>query len=379
VRQRDVRHWSNTSVIVGSVVGAIVVAAAGLAIWRAEQPGPAQAAAGAVNSAVAEAPSGSASPGWSVSASAVPFSSDSLAGPYTYKRATEPNRTEVFSASNKLVAVFTDGARTVQVTGPKRTFSEPATTAATVTTSVWVRLAPHAWTAGAQTQAWFQNWFPKQVGSTEPDLFGLAMQYMAGAANQQNSSGVRFAGEAKFGPITSSTAAYQNPLGERDDRADFYDYLGTSYTFQDGTAKPNPAWYGDLDCTGFIRILFGYRMGFPLLKGDERSGSALPRHSWAMAALGPGVQLFNAGAQQPPAADLNRLQPGDLLFFAEGKSSPGTIDHAGIYLGLDQSGNPRFLSSRMGANGPTFGDAWGRSVLSGSGLYARDFRSAKRI
>ena len=379
MRQREVRHWSNSSVIVGSVVGAIVVAAAGLAIWRAEQPGPAQAAvAGTTNSAVGQAPSGSAAPGWSATASAAPFSPGALDGPYTYKRATQPSRTEVFSASNTLVAVLTDGARTVQITGPKRTFSEPATTAATVTTSAWVRLAPQAWTAGAQSQAWFQSWFPKQVGSTEPDLFGLAMQYMAGAPNQQNSSGVRFAGEARFGPITSSTAAYQNPLGERDDRADFYDYLGTSYTFQDGTAKPNPAWYGDLDCTGFIRILFGYRMGFPLLKGDERS-AALPRHSWGMATLGPGVQIFNAGAQQPPSGDLDRLQPGDLLFFAEGKSTPGTIDHAGIYLGLDQSGNPRFLSSRMGANGPTFGDAWGRSVLSGSGLYARDLRSAKRI
>lgn len=376
-RQRDVRHWSNTGVIAGSVVGAIVVAAAGLAIWRAEQPGPADAAVGQQGTTVT-APSGSGTPGWSATASAAPFAADSLQGPYTYKRVTQPSRTEVFSASNKLVAVFTDGARTVQITGPTRTFSEPSATTATVTTSVWVRLAPHAWSSGAQTSAWFKDWFPTQVGSTRPDLFGLATQYMAGAPDQRDSAGVRFAGAAKFGPYTSTTAAYQNPLGDRDDRADFNDYLGISYTFQDGTAKPNVPWYGDLDCTGFIRILYGYRMGYPLLKGDE-AAVALPRHSWAMAKLGPGVQVFDAGAQAPSADQLSRLQPGDLVFFAENKSTPTTIDHAGIYFGVDQNGNPRFLSSRMGANGPTFGDIGGRSVLAGGGLYARDLRSAKRL
>ena len=61
------------------------------------------------------------------------------------------------------------------------------------------------------------------------------------------------------------------------------------------------------------------------------------------------------------------LRPGDLVFFHRGRG----IGHVGIYLGLDSEGHQRFLSSRKTANGPTLGDLGGRSILDGSGLYAR--------
>ena len=304
----------------------------------------------------------------------------SLSGPYVYQRRSDPDRTIVSTAAGTQVAVLTDGARTVAFTGPKRTFTEPTTTTATVTTDTWVRLAPQRWSEGAQQDDWFESWFGEQAASTSPDLFGLYAQYAAGAPNRYQQS-VRYAGAAKFGVLTSSEQGYENPLGDRDDRADFYDYLGVSYEFPDGVGKPHGEWYGDLDCSGLIRILYGYRMGHPMYLGDGPSGGSdiLPRHSYSIAAGGPGPMLFGGGASSAPSAEeLERLQPGDLMFFAEG-SDLSTVDHCGIYFGADQYGRRRFISSRMGANGPTFGDAAGMSVVNGTGFYTHTFRGARRI
>src|SRR4051794_3364157 len=46
------------------------------------------------------------------------------AGP-TFDRLANPGRTEVRDQTGAVLATFTDGARTVALTGPKRTFSEP--------------------------------------------------------------------------------------------------------------------------------------------------------------------------------------------------------------------------------------------------------------
>ncbi|HTJ71132.1 MAG TPA: hypothetical protein VL551_26550 [Actinospica sp.] len=308
------------------------------------------------------------------------FDGAGLSGPHVFDRMTGPDRTIVSTSDGTRVAVFTDGARTAVFSGPKRTFSEPGTTTATVTTNSWVRLAPRRWSAGAEDSTWFRSWFPGQLAATSADLFGLYAEYAAGAPNRYNGGGVRYAGAARFGNLTSS-GGYQNPLGDRDDRADFFDYLGIEYSFPDGTGRPTPEWYGDLDCSGLVRILYGYRMGYPMYLGDGSSDGAvpLPRHSWSMSANGPGVRLFGAGADGVPTdGELELLLPGDLLFFAEG-SDPSSVDHCGIYFGEDQYGRRRFLSSRMGANGPTFGDAEGMSVVGGTGIYSRDFRGARRI
>jgi hypothetical protein len=308
------------------------------------------------------------------------FDASTLAGPYVYSRLSGPDRTVVSTQSGTQVAVLTDDARAVCFSGPTRTFAEPSTTTATVTTDDWVRLSPVRWSYGDEQSAWFQSWFPDQVGSTEPDLFGLYSEYSAGAPDKVNSDGVRYAGQAQFGVLTSS-GGYQNPLGDRDDRADFYDYLGTGYDFPDGVGKPNSEWYGDLDCSGLVRILYGYRMGYPMFLGDGSNSNedTLPRHSWSIAANGPGPFLFGQGSSaRPDNGNLELLQPGDVLFFAEG-SVKSEVDHCGIYFGTDQNGNYRFLSSRMGANGPTFGDAAGLSVIGGSGIYSVDFRGARRI
>jgi cell wall-associated NlpC family hydrolase len=77
--------------------------------------------------------------------------------------------------------------------------------------------------------------------------------------------------------------------------------------------------------------------------------------------------------------DFSPLAIGDLVFFDADTDDGTQIDHAGIYLGPDSKKNHRFISSRKRANGPTLGDAGGKSILNGSGLYARSFRAVRRV
>jgi hypothetical protein len=73
---------------------------------------------------------------------------------------------------------MTDGARTVALLGSERTFADPGITAATVTTSTWVRLLPRSWSAGADQQPWFRSWLDHALSDTSPDLFAVALQYL---------------------------------------------------------------------------------------------------------------------------------------------------------------------------------------------------------
>jgi hypothetical protein len=116
-------------------------------------------------------------------------------------------------------------------------------------------------------------------------------------------------------------------------------------------------------------------MGYPLL-GKNAPGPGLPRRAYAIAEFGPGAALIPNTRQRVTAYDL--LQPGDLLFF-EVEGGPDQLDHTGIYLGIDSQGRHRFMSSRERANGPTFGDLGGTSLLDDGGLYSKAWRAARRI
>jgi cell wall-associated NlpC family hydrolase len=291
-------------------------------------------------------------------------SSDQL----TYERVNSPARTVVKDAGGAVVATFTDGARTVVFEGPERTFEEPSTTEAVVSTTAWVRVAPHAWTEGDETKTWFEPWFRATVTSTEPDVFATAFQYVDGAPAKRNQDGLRIRGDASFGPPGSNGVS-------RLEANDFYDYLGVSWRFPDtGTARPERRRYGSLDCSGFVRMVLGYRLGYPL-RGSNDSGPGLPRRAYAIAKVGPGVAVVpDTGTT---ATRYDALQPGDLVFFqTEGDSQ---IDHTGIYLGLDSTGHHRFISSREKANGPTMGDIGGTSLLDGQAFYSRGWRAARRV
>ncbi len=293
------------------------------------------------------------------------------AADWVFDRADDPARTVVHDKSGNVLATFTDGARTVDVTGPKRTFREPKFTKASVTVDVWVRLAPHEWRAGAERESWFKDWFTHGLTDTSLDALAVAFQYVDGAPDLYDANGVRYAGDAQFGPYSSSDA------DGRAENNDFYDYLGTTYSFPDGASvKPKKDRYGDVDCSGFIRLVYGYRLGYPL-RNTNTPGDALPRRAFAMSQYGPGAEVIKD--QGVPARDYGALQPGDLLFFNVDPSDGPAVDHSGIFLGVDEAGHYRFISSRTLANGPTMGDSKYAAIIDGDGHFASAFRNARRL
>jgi cell wall-associated NlpC family hydrolase len=290
------------------------------------------------------------------------------AGQLQYQRLDGPARTIARTPAGEVVATMTDGARTVALLGPERTFADPDFTVATVTTTTWVRFLPQEWTSGSERQPWFAPWLDQALRDTSADLFAMALQYLRGQPAETDAEGVTYRGDAGFGPEITGTNA-------RGENSDFYDYLGVPWTFPDDEQEtPDPARYRDIDCSGFLRLVLGYRMGYPLRNTND-PGHGLPRRAYAMAGVGPGtVVIPDRGAT---AADYSALQPGDLVFF--NIDADPQIDHSAIYLGLDDTGHHRFLSSRGRADGPTFGDLGGTSLLDDGGHYSRGFRTARRL
>ncbi|MBY8851981.1 hypothetical protein K7G98_28340, partial [Saccharothrix sp. MB29] len=203
-----------------------------------------------------------------------PGSAVAQADQLVYERLDAPARTVVRDDAGGVVAVFTDGARTAQLVGPRRSFSEPKATSATVNTSSWVRLLPQSWRAGAEDEDWFADWFGRARGDTGPDVLAVATDYLIDTPDETDADGVRFRGDASFGPVKPSGAG-------RQEQSDFYDYLGLPWDFVDGTrAQPERDRYGAVDCSGYVRLVFGYRLGMPLL-GVNTPGPGIPRRAYA--------------------------------------------------------------------------------------------------
>ncbi|MDZ5442646.1 NlpC/P60 family protein [Micromonospora sp. 4G57] len=290
---------------------------------------------------------------------------------YTYQRSTGPDRTEILDSSGQPVAIMTDGARTANIYGPSRTFEEPRFTDAKVESNVWVRLAPQAWHAGAEHEQWFVDWLGATRKDRSPDVLAIAFEYVDGAPVKKDNQGQQYSGDASFGPIDPT-----DPDG-RQERSDFFDYLGLPWSFLDGKAGvPEPQRQLSLDCSGFLRMVYGHRLGYPL-RGTNTPGEGLPRRAFAMAEFGPGVQLMPNSGQR--ARGMDRLLPGDLVFFNAQPIPTGQVDHSGIYLGIDDGGHHRFISSRSQTDGPTMGDLSGAPLLDGTGYWPDRWRTARRL
>lgn len=247
----------------------------------------------------------------------------------------------------------------------------------TVTHGDWVRVLPEpfdgTWTA--QLEQTVRGW----AGSPAPDVLAHAAMFLGGApavtAGAGPAQGRQVLGEAGYG--------YLDPLGQRLEGADFHEYMNTGWTFPDGTyAKPSSKQVGNLDCSGYTRMVYGYHLGVPLAAGADTSGERIPRASRDMADHAPGVIVDRTDGTGPPAAAL--LQPGDLVLFNadsgdDAESGPVTVDHVGIYLGRDAAGHRRFLSSRKTVDGPTMSDLGGASLLDGTGTYATKLHTVRRI
>ena len=298
---------------------------------------------------------------------------------FSYETLANPDRIRV-TEDGEWVATFTLGCYTVTLAGPARTFSETfrsqgATRTVTVTHRTWVRAAPGPVDANVD-----ERWLARALAANHagtPDALAIAMQYIKNAPPILLGD-LQIAGDASYGPLL--------PDGTRDEGSDFNDYLGLRWLYPaDDPDRPEASQHRCLDCSGYIRMVWGYRhhlpdAGYPdtiPLSRRPQSNATLPRRSFELYEGATGIILIeNAGTQ---ATDLDILDAGDLVFFDVESDDGARLDHVGMYLGTDVAGARRFISSRQTANGPTLADAGGRSILNGTGTYARRFRAARRL
>jgi hypothetical protein len=275
-------------------------------------------------------------------------------------RLGHPDRTIVEDADGGWVATFTDGAHTVALAGTERRFDEVTATHG-VSTDVWVRLLPDPF-EGPIPVAWLE----RALASEDDDVLAVADQYLPGAPDVVDDDGVLVAGEAAYGPLRADGT---RPVG-----SDWHDFRGVDHRYPTRLDRADPARYASLDCSGYIRTVFGARLGLPLsLRPD--GGTSLPRRSFEQAADAPGIVPID-----DRVVDAAALQTGDLVFFDSPDDDDGRIDHVGIYLGVDDAGSHRFLHSRRSTNGPTLGgDDLGPSILDGDGYFAEGFVSSRRL
>lgn len=240
----------------------------------------------------------------------------------------------------------------------------------TVTHNTWVRALDEpfngTWTPALADQ--ILRW----MIDPSPDVLAYAMKYITGAPDLFNPVlGAQVAGQSSYGPLDTD--------GTRIEGADFHDYMGLDWTFPNGefrAADPDEAL--SLDCSGFVRIVYGFNTGLPMVFDQNIDGTNLPRRTLDIGPSGPGIIVAQAVGTAPSLA---AIQIGDVPHFdatSDGETA-GQVDHNGIYIGLDQSGNMRFVNSRKTPNGPTFADLGGASVLNGSGTYTTRLRIIRRF
>ncbi|MCB5169230.1 C40 family peptidase [Streptomyces bambusae] len=244
-----------------------------------------------------------------------------------------------------------------------------------VTHRDWVRVLdqPFDGTVTPALEAQIRAW----AGSTAPDVLAYAAMFLPGApavtSGAAPTAGKQVLGQAGYG--------YLDPQGNRYEGADFHEYMNLGWTFPDGTyTGPSSKQVGNLDCSGFTRMVFGHHHKVPMAAGSDTSKTRLPRKSRDMVDYAPGARIDQTTGTGRPDAVL--LQPGDLLLFNadSGDDNPTvTVDHVGIYLGKDADGKRRFVSSRKTGNGPTMSDLAGASILDGNGTYAEKLHTVHRI
>lgn len=297
---------------------------------------------------------------------------------YEFVRASNPPRTIVRSDDGSWRATFTDGAYTVRHSGPSRTFEEPVREGVTGGTQTvrhnsYVRVMASKWPSGKIPTAAEVD---ALLARTDPDMFAIAFQYVTGQAAVTTPDSSAVGGQR----MISGDAAYGDDVG-----ADFNDFMGVDWNYGSsygGTDANELSEYAHLDCSGFVRMVFGYRMGMTLAKRDhERPSVAIARTSALQAdpTMSVGVSIIAPRTSKP--SSFGNLAPGDLVFF-DSHGSDDEIDHVGIYLGVDDDGNDRVLSSRKALDGPTMkDDAAGTnpSILNGTGYMPSGFRSARRL
>lgn len=273
------------------------------------------------------------------------------------------------------LASFTVGAHTVILRGPFRTFREEPHS---VCHGCWARTYPQPFREDRFDPGWLANALAANA-RREPDLLAIAMQYISGSdpIHAEHDPQLQIAGDTSYGPLAGDT---------REEGSDFNDYLGLAWPYaNEATDQPESRQFRCLDCSGYVRMVFGYRRNLSgadpgciaLCRAPREDKAAIPRRAHEMASHAPGVLVVPPSTRQ--VTDFSSLAAGDLVFFDADRDDGPQIDHVGIYVGRDTTGHHRFISSRKRADGPTMSDIGGRSILDGDGLYARAFRATRRL
>ena len=299
-----------------------------------------------------------------------------------YELITGSGETNVYDVSGRTkiwLATYTTGTRTVTMSGDERTFEEDNIE---VTHDTWVRLLPAPHNGNVDLQ-WMEDRLAENVnGANVPDILAIAAEYLDGGIN-----------DAKYGP--------DNTL---DENSDWIEFLGIDHTYIDHwseslqkyvdfTDTSSAERLGAVDCSGFMRLVYGYRGGIPMMYNPDPQApnSLFPRRSFQIWENCIGKVVMDGYTFGMNNADekLDQINIGDLVVFDADSSSQveiGRVDHIGMYIGVDDDQNMRFLHSRRSGNrGPTFsGDQNGKSIINNDGTnnylyYAKAFKGARRL
>jgi hypothetical protein len=176
-----------------------------------------------------------------------------------------------------------------------------------VTHRTWVRALPTPFTGtwtdtlAAQIRTW--------AASAQPDALAYAAMFTAGAPTVNSAAlGGPVYGQALYGPTAAD--------GTRVEFSDWNDFAGVGWTYPDGEVRTFP--HGDvissggLDCSGYVRIIYGRGLGVPMVFDLNFDGINLPRRTRDMGPSGPGV-VVGQGHRHRPAPDRNPdRRPGAL-------------------------------------------------------------------
>jgi hypothetical protein len=162
------------------------------------------------------------------------------------RRESSPDRTTLTDERGKWLATLTDGAFTATLAGPRRTFTE-STAAEKIKHSVWVRTLPTPFDGEVDF-----SWLEDALSANErrvSDVLAIAMEYIRGAPAVVV-DGLQISGDAAYGPLKD---------GKREEGSDFNDYLGIDWPYPNRVDPHEPHQLHCLDCSGFIRMVWGYR------------------------------------------------------------------------------------------------------------------------
>ena len=280
-----------------------------------------------------------------------------------------PTRVEVVDGeSGDWFATFTLDAYTVALAGPPRRFTEGRRH---VDLTTWIRIAPTPFEGNLDS-----DWLMLALAANDagvPDILALAFPNPSRkpASIRERSADRR---QSLYGPRTN---------GSREEGADFNDYLGIVWEYSGELNGPEARRIRALDCSGFVRMVYGYRdtlpmvwsSSVPLCRAPRADRAALPRRAHEMLTNGPGVVVIEDAGTQP--IDLDCLATGDLLFF-DADLEDGSVS---ITLPSTSDGIRRAAAgSCRAASAPTVRrwGTWEAARFSMARMYARALRAARR-